>query len=151
MDTYFEETLHKQGYLVYKTRGASMKPLLVQNRDLVTIRPLTRPIRRYDVPLYRRRGPGGTVRYVLHRVVKINPDGTLIIRGDNTYTDETDIGPDDILGVMTACKRKGRMVSTEDLPYRLYVRIWCALYPARRAARYPYRALRRIARIMRHR
>ena len=34
----FEEILARDGRLVYRTRGVSMKPMLYQNRDLVCIK-----------------------------------------------------------------------------------------------------------------
>ena len=32
----FEELLARDGYLVYRTRGTSMEPMLRQDRDLIT-------------------------------------------------------------------------------------------------------------------
>ena len=37
-----EALLRRDGVLVYKTRGVSMRPLFKENRDLVTIRPCKR-------------------------------------------------------------------------------------------------------------
>ena len=43
MSLSFEKLLSRDGYLVYKTRGVSMEPMLRQNRDTVGIRiPLSR-------------------------------------------------------------------------------------------------------------
>lgn len=33
----FEEILDKNGKLIYKTKGSSMKPMLYQDRDLVVL------------------------------------------------------------------------------------------------------------------
>ena len=91
----FEEILSKDGKLVYKTKGVSMNPMLYQNRDLVVIVPNKERLKKYDVALYRR-----GKSYVLHRVIEVNDDGTYLIRGDNTYSDE--IVPDSaVLGVIT--------------------------------------------------
>jgi len=118
-----------------------MKPLLKQGRDLVTVRPVTRPLKKYDVPLYRSKRDGRQV-YVLHRIVKVLPNG-YVIRGDNTYFDERGVTDADIVGVMTAFKRKGKDVSVESRAYKAYVRIWCFVYPLRKLVRPVYSKLRK--------
>ena len=123
--TTFEEILARDGVLVYKTRGVSMEPMLRQNRDLVVIRVPVSRLQRYDVALYRRGDA-----YVLHRVIEVGKDHYLI-RGDNTYTLEH-VPDGAIIGVLTEFQRKGRRRSVTDRGYRLYVRLWCAMYPLRR-------------------
>lgn len=140
MSVNFEELLARDGYLVYKTRGVSMEPMLRQNRDLVIIRVPTCRLQKYDVALYRR---GRS--YVLHRVIGVEKDHYLI-RGDNTYSVE--IVPDEaVIGVLTSFKRKGKTISTENRFYRFYVRFWNTIYPVRalyaRCRRAAVRAARR--------
>lgn len=121
----FEELLRRDGYLVYKTRGVSMRPLFRENRDLVTIRPLTGRLQKYDVPLYRRRGGG----YLLHRVIGFK-DGCYIIRGDNTFVRE--IVPESmVVGVLTEFKRKQKKHTVDETGYRVYARVWHFIYPVR--------------------
>ena len=79
----FEELLMREGRLVYKTKGVSMKPMLYQNRDLVVTEKARSRLQPMDVAFYRR-----GQAYVLHRVIFVQPDGYLI-RGDNTYSLET--------------------------------------------------------------
>ena len=108
----FEEILSKDGKLVYKTKGVSMNPMLYQNRDLVVIVPVKERLKKYDVALYRR-----GKSYVLHRVIEVNDDGTYLIRGDNTYSDE--IVPDSaVLGVLTEFVRDGKQYKVTDEEYR---------------------------------
>lgn len=122
----FEEILSKDGKLVYKTKGVSMNPMLYQNRDLVVIVPNKERLKKYDVALYRR-----GKSYVLHRVIEVNDDGTYLIRGDNTYSDE--IVPDSaVLGVLTEFVRDGKQYKVTDEEYLRYVHAWCAAYPVRR-------------------
>ena len=120
----FEDLLAQDGRLVYKTRGRSMEPMLRQDRDLVIIRPPAGRLRRYDTALYRRGG-----NYVLHRVIRDCGDHYLI-RGDNTYRLET-VPDAAVIGVLTAFVRKGKTISADALCYRLYARLWCALFPVR--------------------
>ena len=122
----FEEILEKDGKLVYKTKGVSMNPMLYQNRDLVVIEPVQGRLRELDVALYRR---GRS--YVLHRVIAVNDDGTYLIRGDNTYSDE--IVPDSaVLGVLTEFVRDGKQYKVTDEDYLRYVRARVKSYPMRR-------------------
>ena len=136
----FESILDRDGKLVYKTKGSSMKPMLRENRDLVIIEKPSGRLKRYDVALYRRRQA-----YVLHRVIRTR-EQDYAIRGDNTYSLETGITDADMLGVLTAFVRDGHEVSVTDLSYRLYVRLWCALYPLRFAVFHTLRQIRRLRR-----
>lgn len=133
----FEEILARDGVLVYKTRGVSMKPMLRQNRDLVEIRVPASRLRRYDVALYRRGKD-----YVLHRVIAVREDHYLI-RGDNTYSLER-VPDGAVIGVLSAFVRGGKRHSVDGTGYRIYARIWNALYPLRAAAVRVKRRLRRL-------
>ena len=122
----FEELLDTQGYIVYTNVGYSMMPLLRQKKDVIEIR-RKEPgrCRKYDVVLYKRGG-----RYILHRILKVLPDGYVIAGDHNTFL-EYDIKDEHILGVMTRVIRNGKSVGTGDLGYRLYVHLWCDFYPVR--------------------
>ena len=122
--TSFEEILARDGVLAYKTKGSSMEPMLRQNRDLVVVRTPVSRLRKYDVALYKR-----GKKYVLHRVIKVEKDRYLI-RGDNTFSLE--IVPDDaVIGVLTSFQRKGKPRDVANRGYRLYARVWNAVYPLR--------------------
>lgn len=141
MTATFEELLARDGRLVYKTRGVSMEPMLRQDRDLVVVSVPAGRLRKYDVALYRRGG-----LYVLHRVIRVAPD-CYVIRGDNTYMLEN-VPDADVIGVLTSFLRKGKQYDVNDPAYRLYARVWTAIYPLRaltaRARRFAVRAARRL-------
>ena len=124
MSATFEELLERDGYLVYKTRGVSMEPMLRQNRDLVIIQAPVSRLNQYDVALYKRGDA-----YVLHRVIGVEKDHYLI-RGDNTYTIER-VPDSAVIGVLTSFRRKGKEITTKSRGYILYTRLWHALYPIR--------------------
>ena len=124
MTAAFEEILANDGILVYKTRGVSMEPMLRQNRDLVVIQVPSSRLRKYDVALYKR----GT-DYVLHRVIDVAKDHYRI-RGDNTYALEN-VPDHAVIGVLTAFRRKEKIVSVDARGYRFYARFWTTLYPLR--------------------
>ena len=122
----FEEYLSRYGSLTYKNKGFSMMPLLRQDRDVFTIEKMgAERCRKYDVVLYKDcRG-----KYILHRIIKVLPDG-YVIRGDNNYFTEfkTD---GEILGVMTGFQRDGKSYKITDFSYRTYSVFRCASYPLR--------------------
>lgn len=127
-----EEALAKHGRVIFPNVGTSMLPLLRQNRDLSVIecRPADKdgkPLRckKYDVVMYRRGN-----RYILHRILKVLPDGYVICGDHNCYR-EYDIDDRHIIGIMTAFVRDGIETSVTDIKYRIYVHLWCDLYPIR--------------------
>ena len=118
-----------------------MEPMLRRNRDLVTIQVPNSRLKKYDVALYKR-----GEAYVLHRVIKVEPDHYLI-RGDNTFLLET-VTESAVIGVLTRFQRKGRQHLVMDRDYLLYVHFWHAIYPLRLFCKHFYRASVEIARRM---
>ena len=134
----FEDVLARDGYLVYRTRGTSMEPMLRQDRDLITARVPTGRLKKYDVALYKR----GSA-YVLHRVVGVRPDHYLI-RGDNTYAIER-VPDEAVIGVLSAFLRKGKNHDVNERGYRAYARFWNGIYPLRHLLVYGRNAAVRLA------
>ena len=66
-------------------------------------------------------------KYVLHRVIRVLPEGYLI-RGDNCLTTER-VQESQVIGVLTGFYRDDRPVDLSGTGYCLYCRIWCALSP----------------------
>ena len=137
--TRFEDLLQKDGKLVYKTKGTSMKPMLRQNRDLVIIEAPSSRLQKYDVALYRR-----GESYVLHRVIGVESDHYRI-RGDNTYAVER-VPFGNVIGVLTSFNRKGKTHAVTERGYRFYARFWNAIYPLRALLRRIRRLLITVAR-----
>lgn len=125
--TTFEKELERKGTITYTCKGVSMLPLLRQKRDLFTVTKRQGRCKKYDVALYRR-ADGACV---LHRVVKVCEDGYVIL-GDNCLNKEYGIKDEDILGVMTSFVRDGKEYSVDAGLYRVYVKVWYAIYPIRR-------------------
>ena len=133
-ETRFEELLERYGQLVYPNRGVSMMPLLRQGRDLMVIdKKGPEPCRKYDAVLFKRTAPGEPDAYVLHRILRVNGDGTYWIVGDNCWKGET-VREDQILGILRAVKRDGKEIPVTDPAYRAYVGLWCGCLPLRFAA-----------------
>ncbi len=105
-----------------------MLPLLRQGKDYYTVvKKENKRCGKYDVVLYRR--PPN--RYVLHRIVEVH-DTDYVILGDNCIRKEYGITDDDIIAVMTSFTRSGKEHSVHEMPYRIYSRVWYAIYPIRK-------------------
>ena len=122
--TTCEEVLKRDGRLVYRIRGTSMMPMLRQNKDIVVIERPEGRAERFDTVLYRR-----GKAYVLHRVIRVKEDG-YVIYGDNTFSAEN-VPDSAVIGILTAFVRGGREISAGNSIYRMYVRIWHAIFPVR--------------------
>ena len=136
----FEDLLSQDGYILYTNVGRSMYPLLRQRRDIIEIR-RKEPGRcgKYDVVLYKR-----GEKYILHRILRVLPEGYLIAGDNNTFV-ERDIRDEQILGVMTRVIRNGRSIDVnKNRLYRCYVHLWCDCWPVRMALLRTKRKIRRI-------
>ena len=132
----FEEEIKKSGRIIYTNVGDSMMPYIKQGRDVLVISEVNGRLNKYDVPLYKR----DSGQYVLHRVLKVR-DSDYVICGDNRYSKEYGITDRHIIGVLTAVVRDGKEIPITDWRYRLYVHLWCDLFPLRavilKARRFP--------------
>jgi len=133
-----EDELSKNRRLIYTNVGDSMSPFIKQGRDLLVIeRPLawddlpkdsmTKKLKKYDVPLYKR--DNGKV-YVLHRVLKVR-DKDYVICGDNRWHKEYGINDKTVAGVLKAVIRNGKEKQLSGFKYWCYVRLWCWFFPVR--------------------
>ncbi|MDO4608002.1 MAG: S24/S26 family peptidase [Clostridia bacterium] len=123
-----ELRLKTEPTVAYLTSGASMRPLLKTNRDIVVISKPQFPLKIGDVALYKKKGVD---RLILHRVIGIQPNGDYITRGDNTYHKEY-IPTGDVIGIMTAVYRRGKHIDcAHSKGYKFYIKINKFFYPVR--------------------
>ncbi len=135
----FEKIINRDGKLIYTNKGDSMMPLIKEGRDLLVIGKPHGRLKKYDVPLYKR----DSGQYVLHRIIKVRQDD-YVICGDNRYNKECGITDRHIIGVLTAVVRKGKEISVTDWRYKMYVHLWCDLFPIRALILKSLRVLKRI-------
>lgn len=133
-----EDVIKEEGLFVSTTVGTSMYPMLRNRRDTIIVEPYEGRLKKYDVPLYKR----GT-DYILHRIIEVRPDSYVIL-GDNCIQKEYGITDEQILGVLTGFYRGSKKIDMNGRAYTLYVRIWCRLYPLRRAYGYMRRFASRV-------
>lgn len=146
----FEEQLKKDGKLVYTNKGVSMMPLLRQGRDIMVIEDVTdKELKNYDAVLFIRKKGNQEKQYVMHRILKINPDGTYWIVGDHCVTGDI-VQREAIIGRLTGVFRDEKLIQVTDKKYQFYVHLWCDFYPIRffllRSKWFVYRGLRFIKR-----
>ena len=121
-----EETLKEDKLFIGKTQGDSIEPMLVENRDRVFIIPPVFPLKKYDVPVYRRDG-----HYTMHRIIRVTKKG-YIICGDNRTHLEKDITDREIVGVLTAFYHNGKFIKSTDKEYIKYSKSVCRSLPLRK-------------------
>ena len=131
---FIEEALNNNKTFTIPITGTSMRPLLIQGRDTVTLKKCTATLKKGDLPLYRRKDGA----FVLHRVVGFDENGCYIMCGDNQFLKEHNIEHSQIIGVVSEITRKGKTFSVESKKYQQYVKFGLALLNVR----YPYKRLR---------
>ena len=137
-----EESLKQNGIYVTTTKGNSMNPMLVEGRDRVVIVPPKFPLKKYDVPVYRKQE-----HYTMHRIVKVKKDG-YIICGDNRISLEKDVKESDIVGVLEGFYQGDKYISAEDKEYLKYAEKTVKSLKWRRLKSIPRRAIRKLKRIV---
>lgn len=114
----FRERLEKGQRVTFSPRGTSMLPMIRQGIDTVTLSPLPKKLRKYDLPLYQRTNG----QYVLHRVVKVEETYTCI--GDNQFVYEPDLSHGQMIAIVSSFTRGDRVYLVSDWRYRLYCIVW---------------------------
>lgn len=121
-----ERELKENGIYMTKTEGDSMNPMLYDGSRIIIVPP-NFPLKKYDVPVYRRDG-----HYTMHRIVKITRKG-YIICGDNRIHLERDITDNDIVGVLNSFySTDGKFTDCTDPEYLRYAKRVCLSLPLRR-------------------
>ena len=113
--------------------GSSMTPFLVHGRDTVYLSKVTAPLKRGDMILYRR--DSGT--YILHRIFRAEED-TYTLVGDAQTLLEPGIRADQVLAVVTAVRRKGKLLKQGSFWWDFFEKVWIRMVPLRPAARAAY-------------
>lgn len=119
--------------------GNSMCPFLIGGRDTVYLSRLTRPLRRGDAVLYRRKSG----KYVFHRVYRVSREGITML-GDAQTIPEPGIQSDQIIAIMTSAERKGKRISPGSFWWEFFEKVWIRIVPIRRFACAVYTSIRKI-------
>lgn len=106
--------------------GNSMSPFLVHGRDTVFLSRVSAPLKRGDMILYRR----DSGAYVLHRICSAEQDGYALV-GDAQTLIEHGIRNDQVLAIVTAVRRKGKLLQRGSFWWDFFEKIWLRMIPFR--------------------
>lgn len=109
--------------------GSSMSPFLVHGRDTVYLTLPPQKLKRGDMILYRRQSGA----YVLHRIQAVEGE-TFTLIGDGQLEKEHGIRPDQVLAIVTAVRRKGKLLKKGSFRWMFFEKIWLRMIPLRPAA-----------------
>lgn len=123
-----EKELISRGEIIYTNCGDSMYPLIRPIGDVLVIKRKTHGFKKYDVALYKR----DDGKYILHRIIKVNKDGTYVACGDNRYSKEFGLTDANMLGVLVSVVRNGKETKQSDLKCRIYAHLWCDFFYLRK-------------------
>ena len=107
--------------------GNSMCPFLHPG-DQVFLELPQGKLKKGDVVLFTR--PTG--QYILHRIRKVNADGSFVMMGDNQTWTETVESAESIHARVTAVQRKGKKSQPGDADWWFYENPWRWCAPARK-------------------
>ncbi len=133
------EMLNSGGTVNFNPRGTSMLPTLHNDGDRVVLKKF-KTLKKYDLPLYLR----DDGQFVLHRVHKVNSDGTYNMCGDNQWHLEKGVRPDQIIGTVVSIQRGNKVIKTTNPLYKLYVVLWVKSRVVRRIVVGGFRKIKRI-------
>ena len=123
-----EEVLSGGGEFRMYPKGTSMLPLIRQGIDsVVLMRRSDGRVKKGDIAFYRRESGA----FVLHRVMRVQGDGTLVMCGDNQTVYEKNVKPSQIIGYVGRIHRGEDLLAIDSFKYRFYVTVWCFM-PLRR-------------------
>ena len=124
MNDSIESALNEKGFYITTTEGNSMSPMLATGTRVLIKKP-SFPLKKYDIPVYRRSG-----HYTMHRIVWAKGH-RYVICGDNRSWLEKDISEDDIVGVFCGLFRGERFIRAEEKELLAYGKKACRNLPIR--------------------
>ncbi len=133
-----EESLKQNGIYVTQTKGDSMNPMLIEGRDKVVIVPPVFPLKKHDIPVYRKQG-----HYTMHRIVRVTKKG-YIICADNRGVLETTVKESDIVGVLEGFYQGDKYIGREDSEFMEYAKLAEKTLYKRVIKRYSKRLLQKL-------
>lgn len=106
--------------------GNSMLPFLVHNRDDVFFHRPDRRLKKGDIVFYCR----DNGQYVMHRIYRVTPVGYDLV-GDGQTDIECGIRREQIFGLITKVRRKGKILTEKSLCWKFFQFGWIKILPMR--------------------
>lgn len=114
-----EEQLRSGGSASFTVNGISMLPMLTDGVDTVKIVKPVFPLKKYDIPFYRR----ANGQFILHRIIKVTKN-EYICRGDHQTVNEYHVTNNNIIGVLDEYTHKGKQKRVDSLKHKIYAIIF---------------------------
>lgn len=118
--------------------GDSMAPFMYHGRDFINFKKPDRKLRKGDMVFYQRTSG----QFIMHRIWKVKPEGYYIV-GDAQSDIEGPVQEEQIFGLITKVKRKGRWIGPDDFWWKIFEKIWIRMVPLRPVIMSVYRKLHR--------
>lgn len=106
--------------------GSSMTPFF-HHGDTVYLNLPQKPLKKGDVVLYVR--PTG--QYVLHRIIRVNGDGSLIMLGDAQVDREWIEGSAAVRGIVVKVLHRGKVLTRRSFRWWFFEKVWPCVVPLR--------------------
>ncbi len=119
LEPIIREQLSNGGSAVFTVKGVSMSPLLKDGKSEVQIVPAVFPLRKYQIPLYKR----ADGQFVLHRIIRVKKNG-YVCRGDHQVEKEEPVTDDMVIGILHAFRSGTRWRTPSSPLLRLYAVLW---------------------------
>lgn len=107
--------------------GSSMAPFLIHGRDEILIAPPEGAWKKGDMAFFQR----DNGQYIMHRICRVDRDGTCFLIGDAQQVIEGPIRPDQIFGKIVSVKRKGTWIGPGNFWWEFFEHIWLNIIPLR--------------------
>jgi len=106
----------------FKVSGSSMLPFFKHQATSVTIEKIEKPLKTWDVILFK-----VSDHYILHRIIKIK-DQKIICQGDHLFSKEV-IEINDVIGIVQSFETKGKVTYVNQKGYLMKVKLWRLIKP----------------------
>jgi len=116
--------------------GGSMEPFLGSYRDTVYLSKVDRPLKKGDMILYRR----SSGAYILHRICAVR-GGNFDLVGDAQNWIERSVRQEQVLALVTAVRRKGKLLQTGSFWWAFFEKVWIRMIPLRPVVMELYRRI----------
>lgn len=119
--------------------GNSMSPYLIHGRDQVFFEKPKESLKRGDIVFYQRENG----QYIMHRICKVRQSGYYMV-GDAQTEREGPIAENQIFGVVTKVRRKGKLEQSGDFWWDFFEKVWIFCIPIRPLGRKLYTLFKNI-------
>lgn len=117
LQNVIEEVIEKDGEVSFVSAGISMWPMLRNRKDKIFLVKSDGRLKTGDIPFFKT----DSGKFILHRIIGSDRNG-YITRGDNRWDSEYGIKEKNIIAVLKAFERNGKIYTVDCFKYKCYVK-----------------------------